>query len=178
MIRPLTVIVSAILLTQPTMAPSTARGYAEVIRQESRDHHVDPLTVVALVHYESQWRVAARNGDCFGLGQICLTNYRYCREDMSGAQCQSRRLALLDGRTNLRAVFTFITINREFCRKKTGRAKLHHWLASFGGLNNPSRGIWCGQHRVRGRWQDVPMHRITRRVMDRRRELVRRFPQR
>jgi len=36
-----------------------------------------------------------------------------------------------------------IADNREFCKKKTGTAKLHQWLASYQGRNYPGERRWC-----------------------------------
>jgi hypothetical protein len=173
--RALTVIAAAILLTQPTMSETTARAYAKVVQAEAVEHYFDPFTMVAMVHYESRWRSNVTNGQCVGLGQICLTNYSYCRSNPKGVQCLSKKIDLLDGATNLRTAADSITANRRFCRKKTGRAKFHHWLASYGGFNKPKAGVWCGQKKVRGRWRDVPVHHLTDRVMKRRRTLMRRL---
>jgi hypothetical protein len=175
MTRSLGVILAAILLSQPRMSPETARGYATEVRSVARDRHVDPLTIVAMVHYESMWIASVGSNACVGLGGICLASFRACQLDLDDPGCRAKRLELLDGRANLRAMGSFIQSNRDFCRKKTGRAELRHWLASYQGLNRPGAGVWCGQRRVRGKWTDVPTHWITRRVLDRRRMLIRRL---
>lgn len=172
MIRSLSVIVAAILLSQPKMPRSTAQQYAQVVRDEAREHYFDPFTLVSMVHYESRWIASAHNGKCFGLAGICLSNYPYCRTNPKGPRCQAKRAELLDGRANLRIAADLITANRRFCRSKTGRAKFHHWLASYQGLNKPDGGIWCGQRKVRGRWRDVKQHWLTKRVIKRRGKLL------
>lgn len=172
MLRSLSVIVAAILLSQPTMPRSTAERYAKVVQHEARQHHFDPFTMVAMVHYESRWISSAHNGKCFGLAGVCLSNYRFCRENPHGARCKAKRAELLNGRENLRIAADLITSNRRFCRSKTGRAEFHHWLASYQGLNKPGAGIWCGQKKVREQWRDVKRDRLTKRVMQRRLWLV------
>jgi len=171
--RSITVIVAAILLTQPNMSRTTAEGYAKVVQEEASKRHFDPYTVVSMVHFESRWQAGVESGGCVGLGQVCLSNYPFCRQDPTGDRCQAKRASLLDGVANLRAVGAAITANRRFCRKKTGRAKFHHWLASYGGFNKPGEGHWCGQRKVRGRWRDLPIPHIVNRVMKRRRKLMR-----
>ena len=56
MIRPLAVIVSAILLSRPTMPVTEAARYARVLNEEAQKHAFDPLTAVAIVHFESRWQ--------------------------------------------------------------------------------------------------------------------------
>lgn len=174
MIRSLSLIISAILLTQPKMAPSTAKSYAQVVRKEAIEHHFDPYTMVSMVHYESRWRSGVGNGTCFGLGGICVTNYRVCQADRQSDACMAKQNQLLDGAHNLRVAADHITANRRFCRKKTGSARFHHWLASYQGYNKPGAGIWCGQRKRKGKWVDVKVQHLTKRVMDRRRMLMRR----
>lgn len=176
MVRSIAVIVWAILQSQPTMSPATARSYAKVVQAEARDHHFDPFTMVSMAHYESHWVAGAGNGRCFGLVGVCASNHRACQADPASDRCKAHRARLLVGTENLKISAALITANRKFCRRKTGSAKFHHWLASYQGLNSPSKGIWCGQKLVRGRWQDVPRHRITNRVMARRRWLMRHMP--
>jgi hypothetical protein len=175
-VRSIQVIVWAILQTQPQMSTATARGYAKVVQAEAKDHHFDPFTMVSMAHYESRWRAGVGNGRCFGLVGVCATNYPVCQSDPQSAACDAKKAELVVGSTNLRISAGIITANRKFCRRKTGSAKFHHWLASYQGLNSPSKGIWCGQRKVRGRWRDVPKHRITTRVMARRRWLMRNMP--
>lgn len=170
--RALSVIVAAILLTQPKMSKSLATSYAKVVQREAVEHHFDPYTMVSMVHFESRWRAGVSNEKYVGLGQVSLLNYRYCRQDLNSARCQAKKRSLLIGENNLRAIAYSITANRRFCREKTGHAKFHHWLASHGGFNNPSKGIWCGQRKVRGRWVDVAVPHIVQRVIDRQRMLA------
>jgi hypothetical protein len=155
------------------MSTDLARQYAVVVQDEARDHHFDPYTLVAMAHYESRWRAGANDGACYGLVGICLSNYPECRSGPLSAGCEARRATLVDGRRNLQIAADLITANRKFCRRKTGRAKFHHWLASYQGANKPKQEIWCGQKMVRGRWMDVPRHPFTMRVMQRRRWLIR-----
>ncbi len=170
MVRSIAVIVCAILASQPTMSKSAARGYARVVQTEARKRHFDPLTLVSIAHWESHWIASARNGQCMGLAGVCSSNYRCCQTQPSGACCLRKQACLLDGACNLREAAKAITANRAYCRRKTGRAGFRHWLASYQGLNGGSN--WCGQRRASRGWVDVPVHNLTRRVMDRRRELI------
>lgn len=149
------------------MSPATARSYAKVVQAEARDHHIDPFTMVAMVHYESHWIAGVGNGKCFGLAGVCLSIFQTCRSDKAGPECQAKRAELLSGHSNLRVAAEMITANRRFCRAKTGRAGFRHWLASYQGLNRPARGVWCGQRLTKAGWVDVPLHPITRRVIER-----------
>lgn len=173
MIRSIAAIVCAILQSQPTMDKSIAEQYAKIVQTEARDHHFDPYTLVSMAHYESHWQSGAGNGTCFGLVGVCVSNYKECQQDRHGLACMEKQKQLLSGPYNLRVAADHITANRRFCRGKTGRAGFRHWLASYQGINSPSKGIWCGQRKVKGVWIDVPVHRITGRVMSRRRHLMR-----
>jgi hypothetical protein len=175
MIRPIAKIAAAILLTQPSLPEHRADSYAKVIDREAREHYFDPYTMVSMAFYESSWRQGVGDGRCWGLMGVCTTNYRVCQREPKGAACQSKKAMLLNGHENLRVAADLITANRQFCRTKTGRAKFHHWLASYQGANKPNRGVWCGQKKVRGRWVDVPKHPYTARVMSKRRWLIRKL---
>ena len=66
---------------------------------------------------------------------------------------------------------------QRWCRRKTGTAPtLPRWLAAYGGYNDPARGIWCNQHRVRGKWRDMPtVPRATAKAIRHRAWLIRRL---
>jgi hypothetical protein len=123
-----------------------------------------------MAHWESHWIATATNGKCMGLVGVCATTFRECRVAPRGAACQATRARLLDGHYNLRVAASMITENRRFCERKTGQSKFRHWLASYQGLNR--RGAWCGQREGAQGWHDVPTHRLVRRVIERRRELI------
>lgn len=159
-------IVAAILLSQPAMSRPLAASYARTISKEAREHSIDPLTMVAMIHYESRWNASIERNDCVGLGQICLSTQPECKAGTDNNQCESTRLELKNGHHNIKMMASFINMNRDFCKRKTGRAETRHWLASYGGFNEPGRGVYCGRKKVRGRWVDVPTHRLVRRVTD------------
>ncbi len=148
--RALPLIVSAILLSRPTMPRAEAERYAKVLQDEAKKRDFDPLTVVAIVHFESRWQPGAvsPDGEDYGLGQVRARWMRGCRDDADPVRapseaCQAAKAALLDGAQNLRRVAAIITANRELCREKTGAATLPRWLAGYEGLNFPGRDRWC-----------------------------------
>lgn len=175
MIRPLAVVVAAILHFQPTMAASRARSYAELVQKESEKRTIDPLTIVAIIGHESWWVSSAVDGtDAIGLGQHRLSNYPECQKEPDGEACAARRRRLLDPFENILATSAAISTWRRFCRAHTGHALFHHWLAGYQGLGG-SAGHWCGQDFVHGRWRDRPVGDPTRQVMRLRRRLVERY---
>lgn len=175
MIRTIQIITAAIQISAPNLSDSTAQSYAKTLQVEAKARHFDPFTVVAMVHHESHWDARVVNSiGCVGLGQICLSNYPYCRGNKTGEKCQAKRAQLQNGSYNLRTVAELITRNRAFCRRKTSRPALfRYWLASYQGLNSRKREHWCGQHLTRGRWRDLSTRRITRRVISYRLNLMR-----
>lgn len=150
MFRALQVIVSAILLSRPSMPLPEARRYARVLQEEAAQHDFDPFTVVAIVHFESRWHpgVVSPDGEDFGLGQVRARWWGACRDDADPVHdpspgCRAVKAQLLGGEHNLRRVARIITANRELCKAKTGKADLPRWLAGYEGLNSPSRDVWC-----------------------------------
>ena len=143
MIRTLRAIISAIILSSPTMPKEIAHGYAEIVQRESVKAGIDPLDLVALVHSESRWRAGATNYmGCQGLTQIC-------------PQFMNNKAALLDPATNLRLAAGNIRMNREFCKKKVGKSARLNWLFSLGGYNIPSQNIYCGMKKTKKGWKAV-----------------------
>ncbi len=150
MFRALQLIVSAILLSRPSMPLPEARRYAHVLQEEAARHAFDPLTAVAIVHFESRWRpgVVSPDGEDYGLGQIRARWFGACRGDADPVHdpspgCQAAKSALLAGEVNLRRMAVIISANRELCKEKTGGAALPRWLAGYEGLNFPGRDRWC-----------------------------------
>jgi hypothetical protein len=150
MLRPVATIVSAILLSRPAMDPEQAEHFAKVLQTEAKEHGFDPLTVVAMVHFESGWNpaVVSQNGEDYGLGQVRARFIGACRDDTDpltspSAECQAVKRSLLEAETNLRTVAQIITDSRKLCLEKTGSAALPRWLASYQGLNFPSKRRWC-----------------------------------
>ncbi len=149
-LRPLDVIVAAILLARPDMADDEARRHARVLREVAREHAFDPLTGVALIRKESGWHadVVSRSGEDYGLAQIRARYIGACKNDADpllhpSQQCQAVKRSLLDPETNIRTMGKLISDHRELCRKKTGSIALQRWLASYQGRNYPSRKRWC-----------------------------------
>ena len=150
MFRALQVIVSAILLSRPSMPLPEVRRYAHVLQEEAAKHAFDPLTVVAIVHFESRWSPGAvsPDGEDYGLGQVRARFWGACRGDADPVNdpspaCRATKATLLSGEHNLRRLSTIITANRELCKEKIGNADLPRWLAGYEGLNFPGRDRWC-----------------------------------
>lgn len=172
MLRALAVIVAGILHFQPSMSESRVRSYAELVQKQSVKRSIDPITVVAIIGHESRWLSSAEDtSDAVGLGQHRLSNYPECQQEPGGDACAARRRRLLDPYENILATTAAVTTWRRFCRKHTGRALFHHWLAGYQGLGG-KKGHWCGQDFVRGRWRDRPLGTPTRAVMRLRSRLI------
>jgi hypothetical protein len=157
------------------------RAYAVVIQREAKAHHFDPLTLIGMVNYESHWYAGVEDdAHCIGLGQVCLTNYRFCTEGgFESPRCLAQRASLKVGTFNLRVAAGLITANRKFCRAQTGHPALFaRWLSSYQGYNRPGRGIWCNMKRnSKGVWYDLPVPKYTRRVIQYRLRLIRHLRQ-
>lgn len=178
MVREILVIALAIQSANPGLSDATRRSYAKTVQQVCRQHDCDPFTIVAMVEYESRWRAhtIGKHGseEYVGLGQIRLKNSKAC-QDLASPACNRRRQALLNGHHNLKAMGAHITAARKYCKRRTGRRALFaRWLAVYQGID-AARGTTCNQRRIKGRWVDQPQHRLTRRVIRRRAEFVRRF---
>ncbi|MBX3182460.1 MAG: hypothetical protein KF915_07520 [Polyangiaceae bacterium] len=150
MIRPLAVIIAAIQLSRPQIPEAEAKRYAEALQAEAKARDFDPLTGVAIIHFESYWhpRVISADGEDYGLGQIRARFVAGCRDDVDPVSdpspaCQAAKERLLDGVTNIRRMGALITANRELCQEKLGRVWFHEWLASYQGRNSPKLGRWC-----------------------------------
>jgi hypothetical protein len=149
-IRPLAVIVSAILLSRPTLPPAEAARYARIVAEEARKHDFDPLTAVSIVHFESRWMPGAvsPDGEDWGLGQIRARWLSACRDDADPVHdpsdaCRAAKQTLLVPEVNLRRMSFIITANRELCKARAGSGDLPHWLAGYEGLSRPSLDVWC-----------------------------------
>lgn len=150
MIRSIPVLVSAILLSRPTMPKTEAAHYATVLNQVALEHDFDPLTAVAIIHFETHWRpsLISPDGEDYGLGQVRGRFLAACRADEDpvnapSAACQAAKSNLLDGAFNIRRMAMIITANREMCRERTGTAWAPQWLAGYQGYNSPSNDRWC-----------------------------------
>jgi hypothetical protein len=150
MVRSIPLLVSAILMSRPTMPKAEAAHYATVLNQVALEHDFDPLTAVAIIHFETRWQpsLISADGEDYGLGQVRARYLGACRDDEDpvgapSAACQSAKANLLDGTFNIKRMATIITANREMCRERTGTALAPQWLAGYQGYNSPSTDRWC-----------------------------------
>lgn len=150
MLRPIAVIVAAILMSRPTLPTAEATRYARVLNQEAEEHAFDPLTAVAIIHFESRWQPwrISPDGEDYGLGQVRGRYLSACRGDEDPVNnpsegCKAAKASLLVGEVNIRRMASLITANRELCKAKVGDANLPRWLAGYAGLNAPGRDAWC-----------------------------------
>ncbi len=132
------------------MPVAEATRYARVLSQEAVERDFDPLTAVAIIHYESRWYpgVVSSDGEDYGLGQIRARWFGACRDDVDPVHapspgCVAAKATLLNGEANLRRIAVIISANRELCKEKTGKGDLPRWLAGYEGLSSPSRDRWC-----------------------------------
>jgi len=121
-----------------------------VLQHEAKAHGFDPLTGVAIIHFESYWlpTVVSKDGEDYGLAQIRARYVRGCRDDEDPVSapseaCVAAKARLLDGESNIRRMAALITANRELCEAKHGRVLFHEWLASYQGRNRPAADKWC-----------------------------------
>lgn len=157
-----------------------AETYAHILQEEGKKRNFDPVTVVVLIAGESGGRASVVNSQgCVGLGQICLSNFPYCQKGKSydKARCDAKKARLQSGPVNLRHIAAAISSNREFCNRKTGkrgrtRNQWRHWLPSYGGYNAPSKGVWCGQKKVKGKWVNVPIPKRVQQYMAKRVRII------
>jgi hypothetical protein len=149
-IRPVWIIVAAIVLSRPDVAKEDATQWAEVLQREAEAHDFDPFTGVAMIAKESGWHPDAisHSHEDYGLGQIRARYIGACKRDRDPVHnpspaCRKVHEQLLDAEHNIEQMAELITRNRDFCRKKTGSAKFWQWLASYQGRNYPKRNRWC-----------------------------------
>lgn len=150
MIRPIELIVAAILLCRPSLPEADATRYAKVLSFEARRQNFDPLTGVAIIQHESGWtpRLVSDDGEDFGLAQIRARYVGACKGDLDplgspSAACREVQSTLLDPDFNIRQMAATIALNRQFCLRRTGRRDTAAWIASYQGLNFPSQKTWC-----------------------------------
>ena len=150
MVRSIPLLVSAILMSRPAMPKAEAARYATVLNQVALEHDFDPLTAVAIIHFETRWQpsLISADGEDSGLGQVRARYLAACRDDddpvgAPSAACQAAKANLLDGAFNIKRMATIITANRAMCRERTGTALAPQWLAGYQGYNSPSADRWC-----------------------------------
>lgn len=179
MVRSIAVIAWAIGMSQPSLPDTTRASYAKVVREVSKKHQIDPFTIVAIGWHESRWRsIVSRDGNDYGIMQIRARYSKSCLKDSESTACQASKVRLLNPHYNIRRAAQLITKWRKTCRKLTGRPALfHRWLHGYGGMGSLSRGIICGQKKSsRGKWRDLPVRKLLKRVMNYRKMLIRKQP--
>jgi hypothetical protein len=149
-IRSVAVIVSAILMSRPGMPKEEATRYATALKEVAAAQDFDPLTAVAIIHFETGFRpeLVSPNGEDYGLGQVRGRYLSACRddEDPVGAPseaCKAAKEALLDGVVNIQRMGAIIAANRAMCKQKTGTATTAQWLAGYQGYSSPERKRFC-----------------------------------
>lgn len=132
------------------MPKDEAHRYAKVLAEVAAARGFDPLVAVAIVHFETQWRpsLVSADGEDHGLGQVRARYAGACRDDADPVNapseaCQRVKDSLLDGATNLRRMGGIIAANMQFCKEKTGSAKVERWLSGYQGYGDPARGRFC-----------------------------------
>lgn len=150
MFRTIAVIAAAIELSQPKLEPDATERYAKALQEVAMAHDFDPLTGVAIIHFESSFneKALSRNGEDHGLAQIRARYIGACKKDPNpkdapGPECRAVKQKLLDGVENIKVMGELITNNRKFCKKKVGSANFARWLASYQGRNNVRKKQWC-----------------------------------
>jgi hypothetical protein len=179
--RPRSRVEAAIRYVNPRATRANVRHWASVIRAEAIARHFDPFTLVAIVRFESGFSPGAVNNNppreySVGLSQINVLAMRpACRELplLSSSSCQASIARLMDGAYNLRVAARLISGFRDHCRKRTGKPALFaRWLSAFQGYDQRP-GVTCNMRKDRrGRWRDLPVPTLTRRVMRYRIELI------
>ena len=176
---------SAVLrFVAPHLGEEVNLDYTHVILTESRKRAIDPLLVVALVEHESHWRSGAisDDGEDFGLGQIRGRYEPACVKEFDpvgdpSTPCEDARMRLLNGSYNLKRTIALLAENRKLCRRilkqKVSQASL---LASYGGMNQPDDQVWCGHKKTGRRWQQLPVRREVKEILDLQSHLRRQLP--
>lgn len=180
LVRPKPTVARAIQLAAPRLSKPLRLAYAKTIAAEAARRHFDPLTLVAIVHFESGFNAQAMNVNpprevSVGLAQINVLGFsRSCQAQIDSPACQSKIAALTDGTHNLKTAAAMIEAMRGHCRRRTGRPALFaRWLSAIQGYDSRP-GVICNQRRDRrGRWRDLATPSKTRLVMRYRRMLIR-----
>lgn len=152
-------IAAAIAVATPSLPTAARDSYARSIEASAAKHKLDPLLFVAIIHGESRFRsglIGGLNQQCVGLGQVCLHIYPECQAGFTTEACLARRAELADPTTNIKTIGVHLAKWRTWCKQKTRRQpQPKHLLFAYGGWNNPSLNLWCGQRQKRGKWVDV-----------------------
>jgi hypothetical protein len=154
-IRPVAILISAMMLSRPGIPKDEATRYARALNEIAAQNDIDPLTAVAIIHYETGFRptLISADGEDHGLGQVRARYLSACREDPDPVHdpseaCRAAKLALLDGVINIRRMGMIIAANKEFCKKQVGSARTPQWLSgyqgygTFGHFCTPGEKTW------------------------------------
>ena len=179
MVRPIAVIVWAIGVAAPNLPDPVAKSYAQRIHVESKRYKIDPFTLVSIIRHESRFRASAisKDGEDYGLGQIRARYRGACRKDKDPVNnpspaCKAVKARLLHGPTNIGSVARAID-RWKTCRKITGKPALFaRWLHGYGGMGSFKRKILCGMKKRKGKWRDVPVRPLLKRIINYRRMLI------
>jgi len=147
---------SALALLHPEMKKPQRAMYAEVVAREAHRAGVSPLELVALIDHESRWQhsvIGGRDGQCIGLGQICLHEFAACKNGFETPECNAKRVQLLNPGENVRIAADYIIKWKTLCRQKVGRTDF--WSAYAGYSGSDTAGTTCGYRRAHGRWVDA-----------------------
>ncbi len=169
MIRSLASILAALHAVAPGFQPKAE--LATELRELGATHDLDPFTLMAVGERESRWRtdVIGKLGEV-GPMQIMPVNFASCREDRAGDECEATLRVMSDWRRNLGFAAGLMQIQRDYCKRVVGSALAVHWLQEYQGYAGT-----CGHRKVRGRWVALPVPKGTSQVLERRRDLARRF---
>ncbi len=150
----------------------TRHAYAKVLIEVAAKHRFDAFTGIALIWHESGWRPSAigDDGEAIGLGQIHYRALCVTKPD----SCEAKRLQLLDGAANIRAMGYIIAYKRRWCRQQTGKPALFaRWLHAYG--YKQRKNLKCNMRRTKSGWRDKQVPTEVRRIIQYRRKLIRKL---
>lgn len=132
------------------MENAEAERFARALQTQAEAHDFDPLTGVAIIHFESNFNpaVISASGEDYGLAQIRARYIGACKYTKDPVKnptpgCRKLKQQLLNPEANIRVMAEVVTANRKFCKQKIGSTQLQHWLASYQGRNNVRKKRYC-----------------------------------
>lgn len=172
MIRSVALVLKALELAAPHFPEK--RAAAELLVELGRSHHFDPITMVAVVENESRWLPSAISNDgSVGLAQIRTDNYATCKGELLFTVGCEWDTKLLDWRLNLQEAAESFEAWSRYCEKKVGSDSAIYWLQGFQGYDG-GRNSTCGHVQRHGKLVALPIPKLTKKVLARRRDLVER----
>jgi hypothetical protein len=153
-------------------------------REASSRVVADPL-LDAIIEHESRGRAGAiggLDGQCIGLGQICLHTYAACQikdshdpehpaYDFENPACLAQKQRLLDPTENLRVAAESLRSWKQLCKRTVGHAGAREIVFGYAGADG--RGTHCGyRQRTQGAsgrrrgWVPVKTPRVVREILD------------